>query len=177
MTSNRFFIEKLKLDTSPFLFLSGKEHHHLSRVARTRPKETVWLFDGKGTNYLARVEEISREKTRLKILKTVVSTEPKVKIYLGQAILKARKMEDVLQKATDLGIAAFIPIRSERSIIKIHDRARKRTERWEKIAREAADITKEAAQATGSVYHKGALSTELGGLKTVLGKWLTWLRK
>ena len=137
MTSNRFFIEKPEIDSS-YIFLSGDEHHHLSRVVRIKPQEKVWLFDEKGTRYLARVEEIGRQKTRLFILKKVTEERPRLNIALGQALLRSKKMEFIIQKATEWGVARFIPVVTQRSLIKIQKENGKRIERWQKIAREAS---------------------------------------
>ncbi len=126
------------------MFLSGEEHHHLSRVVRIKPQEKVWLFDGQGMDYVARVEEIGPERTRLVVLKTVAAEEPRVKIVLGQAVLKTKKMEIVLQKSTELGIFEFLPVITERTIVKIAAKEKKRRERWQRIAREAAKQSRRA---------------------------------
>lgn len=120
------------------MYLSGEEHHHLSRVVRIKSQEKVWLFDGLGMSYMARVEEIGPEKTRLVVLKTIAAEEPRVKIVLGQAVLKAKKMEMILQKTTELGISEFLPVVTERTIVKIQQKERQRQDRWQRIIREAA---------------------------------------
>jgi 16S rRNA (uracil1498-N3)-methyltransferase len=137
LTSNRFFIKKPKIDSSS-IFLFGDEHHHLSRVARIKTQEKVWLFDEQGTSYLARVEEIGREKTRLFILRKVIQEKPRLNITLGQALLRSKKMEFIIQKTTEWGIARFIPVVTQRSLIKIKTKSGKRIERWQRIAREAS---------------------------------------
>lgn len=137
MTSNRFFIEKPEIDSS-YIFLSGDEHHHLNHVVRIKTQEKVWLFDEQGTSYLARVEEIGREKTRLLILKKVTQKRPRLNIALGQALLRSKKMEFIIQKTTEWGIARFIPVVTQRSLIKIQTKSDKRIERWQRIAREAS---------------------------------------
>lgn len=126
------------------MILSGDEHHHLSRVARVKPQEKVWLFDGQGMNYLARVEEVSKEKTSLVVLKTMPAETPNVKIVLGQALLKAKMMDFVLQKTTELGISAILPVLTERAIIKIQEKQDKRRERWQRIVREATKQSRRA---------------------------------
>ena len=143
MTSNRFFIEKEKLGSS-YAYLEGEEHHHLSRVARIRPKDKVWLFDEQGMTYLARVEEIEKEKTRLFILEKRKEKDPKVKITLAQALLRSKKMEFIIQKATEWGIATFIPVMTSRSIIKVEEKTEKKIARWQKIAREASKQSQRA---------------------------------
>jgi len=97
LTSNRFSIKQSNIRSSS-VFLDGEEHHHLSRVARIKPGEKVWLFDDRGTNYLARVEEVTKERTRLAILERRATPEPRVEITLAQALIKSKKMNSILQK-------------------------------------------------------------------------------
>lgn len=133
MTSNRFFIQRDGLQF-PSAVLEGEEHHHLSVVARIKIKDTVWLFDDEGHHFLARVEEINRSNTRLTILEEKKRTEPRVHITLAQGILKQKKMDWVVQKATELGMMRFIPVITSRAIVKIDEKADKKLSRWKKIA-------------------------------------------
>lgn len=137
MTSNRFFVKRIKADSSPYIFLSGDEHHHLSRVIRVKPREKVWLFNGSGTSYLARVEEMGPQKSRLYVLKKMTEERSPLNIVLGQSLLQAKKMEFIIQKSTEWGASRFFPVMSERSLIKIHEKGRRKRERWQRIAREA----------------------------------------
>jgi 16S rRNA (uracil1498-N3)-methyltransferase len=74
----------------------------------------------------------------------MAAEEPRVKIVLGQAVLKAKRMEIVLQKSTELGISEFLPVVTERTIVKIQEKERRRQERWQRIAREAAKQSRRA---------------------------------
>ena len=137
MTSNRFYLENVNLD-SLFVFLEGEEHHHLCYVARVNPRDVVWLFDSQGKSYSARVEEIHKDKTKLRILETFEKREKKNKILLAQALLKAKKMEFIIQKSVELGIVSFFPVITARSITRIEENVEKKIKRWRKIALEAA---------------------------------------
>lgn len=141
MTSNRFSIKQSNIHSSS-AFLDGEEHHHLSKVARIRLKEKVWLFDEQGTNYLARVEEITKERTRLEIIERQVTPEPRVKITLAQALIKSKKMNSILQKATELGVTTIIPVITARTVVSMEERAEKKLERWKKIIMAAAKQSK-----------------------------------
>lgn len=136
MTSNRFYIKKSDIKSST-LFLYGDEHHHLSRVARTRPGERVWLFDEHGTDYLAKVEEIRKDATRLHILQRLDKEKPKIKITLAQALLKSKNMDLIIQKSTELAVTNIIPVITSRTIVKLEEKIQKKIERWKKIALEA----------------------------------------
>lgn len=137
MTSNRFFIKKESQEASSVL-LKGEEHHHLSRVARIKPGEKVNLFDRQGSDYLARVEEIGKNSTRLFILEKREKKNKRTHVTLAQALIKAKNLELVLQKATELGMSDFIPIISSRSIIRIGDKTEKKMQRWRRIVLESA---------------------------------------
>ena len=136
MTSNRFFIKKSNIHSSSLL-LYGDEHHHLSKVARIKPEEKVWLFDEQGTNYLAKVEETGKNMTRLSILQTLDKNKPKIKITLAQALLKSKKMDIIIQKSTELAVTNIIPVITARTIVKVEEKLQKKIERWKKIALEA----------------------------------------
>ncbi len=136
MTSNRFYISQVDTQ-SPYVFLEGEEHHHLSRVSRIQPKEEIWLFDGSGRSYLARVEEVEKEKTKLFILEGKRREKVNTEIVLAQSLLKSKKMEFIIQKSAELGVSLFIPLMTSRSVVKIEEKIEGKLERWKRIAREA----------------------------------------
>jgi 16S rRNA (uracil1498-N3)-methyltransferase len=63
---------------------------------------------------------------------------PKVRITLAQVVLKTKKMDLVIQKATELDVHAIVPVISERTVVKIEDKQKKKMERWMRITVEAA---------------------------------------
>jgi 16S rRNA (uracil1498-N3)-methyltransferase len=136
LTSNRFYISQIDTQ-SPYVFLEGEEHHHLSRVSRIQPKEEIWLFDGSGRSYLARVEEVEKEKTKLFILEGKGREKVSTEIILAQSLVKSKNMEFIIQKSAELGIARFIPLMTSRSVVKIEEKIERKLERWERIALEA----------------------------------------
>jgi 16S rRNA (uracil1498-N3)-methyltransferase len=137
LTSNHFFIQK-SLAGGPWLYLEGREHHHLSKVVRLRPRDEIWLFDEDGARYRARIEDIGRQRTCLKLLEKLEPTKRRSKITLAQALLKAKPMDWVIQKATELGMFSFVPVLSERCVVKLEDRSAQKVQRWSQIAREAS---------------------------------------
>lgn len=138
MTSTHFHIREGTLKF-PHVFLAGQEHHHLSRVLRIRKGERVWLHDEAGRSYFAQVMEVTRKETRLLILEEKTDGDAEVRVTLAQALIKAKKMDFLMQKATELGIFSLIPVIASRSIVKIKaTEERKKVSRWQKIALEAA---------------------------------------
>jgi len=137
LTSNHFFIKKNQVGGDS-LCLEGPEHHHLSRVVRLQPHDEIWLFDEEGTKYRARIEDIGRQKTRLSLLEKTAAVPIGVRIRLGQALLKAKALEWIIQKATELSIHSFIPVLTSRCVVRLEERSEKKVQRWSQIAREAS---------------------------------------
>jgi len=137
LTSNRFFVKEEQIKF-PFIQLSGTEHYHLSKVARKKPGDKVWLFDKRGKSYLAKIEDTDFSHTRLFILKIKEIKEPRVRISLAQALIKSRAMDLIIQKSTELGITKIIPVLSARTIVKIENKVDMKLSRWKKIALAAA---------------------------------------
>jgi 16S rRNA (uracil1498-N3)-methyltransferase len=100
--------------------------------------DQVWLFDENGTEYLARVEETTRNKTRLFVMEKKEKKEPLVKITLTQSLIKTSRLEFLLQKSTEIGVNCFLPVISSRSIVKVEGKIEKKLKRWSRIVREAA---------------------------------------
>lgn len=121
----------------PHAFLEGGEHYHLSRVLRARPGKRVWLIDEKGGRFLAEVRELEREKTKLFILGREEEKGTKIRLSLAQAVIKSKKMDFLIQKATEMGIDCFVPVLASRSMVKLREEEKK-VARWQRIAREAA---------------------------------------
>jgi 16S rRNA (uracil1498-N3)-methyltransferase len=125
--------------------LEGEEHHHLAKVVRMKAGETVWLFDAGGYRYRARVEAVEKDRAVLELLERADPEEPRLKLVLAQAFLPAKKIELILQKASELGVSGFIPVETVRSLKSPVDRSGRKTERWARIAREAIKQSKGAA--------------------------------
>ena len=133
MTANHFFVDRRDVENRRAR-LTGAEHHHLSRVVRVTLGDDVWLFDDRGMTYRARVEAITPEETRLAILEQQGPRTRPLRITLGQALLKAKGMELVIQKATEFGVYAIAPIEAARSVVRAGHREAKINDRWIKIA-------------------------------------------
>jgi 16S rRNA (uracil1498-N3)-methyltransferase len=144
LTSNQFYYPRIDGQTSRVV-LEGAEHHHLAKVVRVGAGETVWLFDAGGNRYRARVEAVEKDRAVLRLLERAAPEEPRLEVVLAQALLPAKKIELILQKAAELGISVFIPLETVRSLKSPEDRSGRKTERWARIAREATKQSKGAA--------------------------------
>jgi 16S rRNA (uracil1498-N3)-methyltransferase len=144
LTATRFLVERKNI-RFPFARLEGGEHRHLSKVLRARPGRLVWLVDDAANSYEAEVLETGESQTLLKILAWTSAEETAVRITLGQALLKSKKMDWIVQKATELGADMIIPLDTARAIVKVAGGEGRRVERWRKISREAAKQSRRAS--------------------------------
>ena len=114
---------------------------HISKVLRLGEGEDIIVFDGSGYEYLARLKTIGKSECVAEIYEKKESkSEPKIKVTLFQGVPKSGKMEQIIQKCTELGIYRVVPVMTERCVVKFSDK--KSTEskiaRWQKVAVEAA---------------------------------------
>lgn len=137
MTANQFFVPRLAEGVSRIV-LEGEEHRHLAKAARVRPGETVWLFDGSGRRFLARVETVGEERTSLAVLRAEEPETPRTRVMLAACLVEAKKFDVILEKASELGCSDILPVESARSLKAPGERTEKKLARWKRIAREAA---------------------------------------
>ncbi|MFT3757156.1 MAG: 16S rRNA (uracil(1498)-N(3))-methyltransferase [Pseudoxanthomonas sp.] len=114
---------------------------HLVRVLRLREGDACVLFNGDGHDYAARIVAAGKRETRVQILSaTPINNESPLRIVLLQGIARGEKMDLILQKATELGVAALVPVQSERSEVKLDaERAAKRLEHWRSVVVSACE--------------------------------------
>lgn len=135
----RFFLDFPGGDTA---VISGQDAVHIRRALRMQEGENLTICDGRGTDYFSEITGFDGDNVLLKVLyHTPTSCEPTAAVTLYQGLPKSDKMEFIIQKAVELGVTAIVPVETARSVARIdHDgeKARKKAERWQKIADEAA---------------------------------------
>lgn len=126
-----------KLAVGENVELDKNESHHLVGVLRAKMGDKVTLFDGKG-NICEGILNICSKKVFFKILSESTLTKPKCTITLAQAMPKGKGMEEILQKATEIGVQKIIPLKTDRTELKLdEERESKRMERWKTTLIEA----------------------------------------
>ncbi|AET70398.1 RNA methyltransferase, RsmE family [Desulfosporosinus orientis DSM 765] len=134
---NRFKITELGRD---FFWLRDAEREHLVRVLRLSPGDLVVGYDNTGREYTAVVVNIEDKSVTCRILSTdEPDVEAHTSVYIVAGLSKGERMDWVIQKGTELGMAGLIPLRAKRAIVHIEGKkAQDRVARWQKIASEAA---------------------------------------
>lgn len=133
----RLFYKGILADT---IEIGGPDAHHLMHVMRAKPGQEVIVVDDE--NQVARMEMVafSAEKVTLQLKERLeANTESPIELALGICLLKADKMDFVVQKAVELGGNRIVPIFSHNCVVRYDDKkAKQRRDRWQKIADEAA---------------------------------------
>jgi 16S rRNA (uracil1498-N3)-methyltransferase len=122
------------------IILTAELAHHLGAVLRYQIGEIIELVDEERVRYRASLDSIAEERITAKILdRAAPDSQPIPAVTLVQSLLKHDKMDWVIQKATELGVSAILPVVTERTITRPRvDREVRQRERWQKIAKEAA---------------------------------------
>lgn len=114
------------------------EAHHLGRVLRLGPGATVEAIDGRGRLYVVRLAVLERTGGWGTIqARLAPRTESPCAITLAPAVLKGDRMDWLVQKATELGVARLVPVETARSVVRRSEAPAGRAARWARIAREA----------------------------------------
>ena len=132
---NRFLVDRIN-PTDKYIILSDPDQlHHFKDVLRIKPQEKVAVFDRLGNEYLAQVCEIGANLAKLEIKEKRPLNDLGIQITVACAIPKKVKMDDIVDKLTQLGVACIIPLQTERVVVKLDKQKRiQRFQRWEKIA-------------------------------------------
>jgi len=135
----RFFVSPEKIDGDKIL-LEGEDAHHALRVLRLREGETVVVCDGRANEYLCRVSARLNGKMELSVVSQgKSSSEPSIHVTLFQSLPKGDKLDEIVQRAVELGVSHIVPFISARCIVRIDSETfEKRKERLCRIALEAA---------------------------------------
>lgn len=120
----------------------GDDVKHLYKVLRLNEGDKIVLNNCEGDEFLATIREITKQEVILDIEeKLKINNESSIKIYLYQGLPKAQKMDLIVQKGTELGVAEFIPTLTDRVDIKLKGEFKK-LDRLNRIALEAAKQSK-----------------------------------
>lgn len=136
---SRFFVEKV-YQVPGYLNLSQEESRHANNVLRLKPGDAITIFDSFSNEYDAEIVNYDNRVALIKVInKKNNILEQKVCITLFQGVPKFDKMDYIIQKCTEIGVSNFVPVITERTVVRFNDDSAmlKRIERWKRISLEA----------------------------------------
>lgn len=145
----RYFVKQV-LSTGEDVILSQEDGHHLLTVMRSRIDDKIEIVDAQGKLWLTQVKEIhSKKDVSLDILSQIEADQVEMPLHVTIAcgLSKNDKLEWIVQKATELGMAAFQPLALSRDVVKwTANKSVDKQERLQKIADNAAQQSKRLCQ-------------------------------
>lgn len=140
MRLTRVFVDQ-PLTTGARLRLPEHAAAHLVRVLRLREGEACVLFNGDGCDYAARLASVDKRGAEVEVLdSSMVDNESPLRIVLLQGIARGEKMDLILQKATELGVAAIAPVFADRTEVRLEgERLDKRMAHWRSVVISACE--------------------------------------
>ncbi len=140
MPAGRFVLLETPLAALTEIELPPEVAHQVRDVLRLIPGATIDLLDGKDLEYPAEVLAVERKRVVVRLGEPRQGrAEPAVRLVLCLGMLKAAKFEWVLQKGTELGVAAFVPLLSERAVAATEAMGEAKRQRWQRILVEAVE--------------------------------------
>lgn len=140
MRNFRFFVAPDQIHANRRLALSGDQARQIYSVLRMREADQLVILDNLGWQYDVRLDKVTSNLVTGDILsREEAAGEPRVELTLYQALLKKDNFEWVLQKGTELGVAHFVPLISQRSVVRQETIKPPKIQRWQRIIREAAE--------------------------------------
>lgn len=140
----KFFIRENQIEENRVQII-GEDVNHIKNVLRLKNDDNIQVcnLDTKKT-YITKIIEIQPNSIITEILEECTyTTESNISLHIFQGLPKQEKMEQIIQKATEIGVSDITPIKMERCVVKLDEKtASKKIERWQKIAEVAAKQSK-----------------------------------
>ena len=104
------------LEPGARLRIEGDEAHHISRVARHRVGDQIWISNGQGQRATVSIEEVDRSHVGVVIEDVATSGIPRVELRVIQALTKSDRTHECVELLVAAGVDLIQPWRAERSI-------------------------------------------------------------
>ena len=121
--------------------LEGQQAHYLGRVLRVAQVQRVVLFNGDGRDYVCEIHRAGKNSLELEVMSRLPArAESPLGITVVQAVSRGERMDQTLQKCTELGAVAFQPLWSDRVEVKLKgEKLDKRQRHWQSVVVSACE--------------------------------------
>lgn len=135
----RLYVDSALAAGAEIALPDGAARH--AQVWRLQPGEGLWLFNGQGGQWRASVVHMGRREVTVRVEAHEAShTEPSRRVTLALGVPANERMDTLVEKATELGVAAIQPLLCARSVVRLAgERADKRRAHWQAVAQAAAE--------------------------------------
>jgi 16S rRNA (uracil1498-N3)-methyltransferase len=121
------------LNSKELLELTDHAFQHTVKVLRMKQNSKIIIFDGKGSECFASLQEINKKNAFIKIEDVIKNkSESNLSIHLGLGISKGERMDFAIQKAVELGVTEITPLFTEYCVVNLDEkRIKKRLQHWQ----------------------------------------------
>lgn len=140
MRLTRVFVDGA-LDAGSFVELARETAAHLVKVLRARSGDELVLFNGDGREYSGTIESVRGSRVSASIgAARSLDRESPFQLTLVQCVPRGDRMDFIVQKATELGVARIVPVLSQRSVVRLDaDQAESKQAHWRAVAVSACE--------------------------------------
>jgi 16S rRNA (uracil1498-N3)-methyltransferase len=126
----------VRLGPGAQLSLAPDAAQHVSKALRLKAGDALTVFDGSGGEYEAAIQRIEKGRVDIKVAAwRDIEREPHLRLGLAQGLPEADKMDWVIRKAVELGVAWIQPLVCDRSVVRLAgERAERRQAHWRRVA-------------------------------------------
>ena len=126
----------VRLGPGAQLALAPEAAQHVAKALRLKAGDTIVVFDGRGGEYEAAIQRIDKDRVDVKVgAWRDAETEAALPVGLVQGLPEADKMDWIIQKSIELGVAWIQPVTCDRSVVRLSaERALKREAHWRRVA-------------------------------------------
>ncbi len=137
---HKFYCPQKNISVDAIIIDEPEKVHHIKNVLCLKAPEEVGIFDEHANVYGCLLAEVLKDRVILKIVsRGRERNNAKTKFSVACAIPKNSRMDDIVDKLTQLGVERIIPLITERVVVKLDSRKKElRNKRWEKIALSAS---------------------------------------
>jgi len=131
----------LKLGPGAQFALAPEAAQHVAKSLRLKAGDAITVFDGRGGEYDATLQRVDKDRVDVKVgAFRGAEREATIAVGLVQGLPEADKMDWIIQKATELGVAWIQPVACDRSVVRlVGERAARREAHWRRVAIAAAE--------------------------------------
>jgi 16S rRNA (uracil1498-N3)-methyltransferase len=144
MRGPHFLVDPTDIDGGRAV-LRGPDARHLAVVLRARPGTPVSLADGRGHLYQGYVRRADAQAVVLGLDEPAAVPPPRPRLVVVHGLPKGRKLDDVVQRLTEVGVDRLVPVTTQRGEVRpTGERAQRAVERWRAVAQAAAKQSRRA---------------------------------
>jgi len=140
MRLTRVYVEA-ELTPGSAVQLPPETGSHLARVLRARSGDELILFNGDGREFSGSIEEVRGSRVSAFVgSPRAIDRESPLAITLVQCVPRGDRMDFIVQKATELGVARIVPVLSQRSVVRLDAaQAQSKTNHWRAVTVSACE--------------------------------------